>query len=201
MLRRIIAVIFVLFSPGLSSADPLNPVEVTCGGRFSPTIEAAEGRSGPVSLGQLYANPGKLEVVHPPTARAGGYNSYNQFCNPGDAALTAVCTTRSKQAAIDAAIEACERAAIAKGKDDTQYRCKREDCAAGSPGCVKHATDANCSVLVPQLQCKCGVDKQLDNPTAQSSTVSCMCDCVCTADGSADMQCTNCDGTCVKTTE
>ncbi len=199
MKRFLFLACLLVMSPACSWADPATPIEVQCGGQFKPVAKAVKGKSGPAVIQQLYGPANRLLLVSVPWAQSGGYLIYNQFCNAGDQALTTQCKNQHQQAAIDNAIDECKKAALASGMDDTQYRCKRETCPAGAPAeaCTKHATNATCSVLVPQLQCKCGVKKQFDQPTLPVSTVSCMCECECTASGQAEMQCKNCDGGCV----
>ena len=197
MRKFFVTILASLICSGSASANPPGPVDIQCGGTFQPRAVAVEGKAGG-QIAQLFATPNVLEIVHIPTALSGGYNSYNQFCNPGDQVLKTQCEAKHQKAAIDDAIAKCKQSALKKGNDDTQYRCQRETCPPGSEGCVKHATNSNCTVAVAKLQCKCDVNKQFDQPTLSQSTVSCGCNCTCTANGDADMQCTNCDGSCVK---
>ena len=185
-------------------ASPGSAVEIDCGGKFGPKANAS-GSSKNTTLKRangtpmrLESNPGVLELIPTNPALAQTFASYQAFCPSNDAALNKQCRGESQQTAVDAAIEECKKAALANGNNDALYRCKRESCQAGDPGCQKLATDSECTVPVPRLQCKCEVAKQFDQPSQYQSTVSCGCSCTCEASGSADFQCTNCDGSCVK---
>ncbi len=190
--------IFILAILFCNSAYSEAIVEFQCGTKFKPKIESEKGEAPRKILSRLQHNPGVNALIPTDPALASSIFIYQQFCNPGDAALTAQCKKESLQDAIDAAVDACKKAAIQKGDDDALYRCKREDCPANSPGCIKLHSNAKCNVDVPVLQCSCGVNKFFEQPTAYTSTVACGCSCSCTASGWADFQCTQCDGTCVQ---
>lgn len=189
-----VSLLFAVFALADAHASPVN---VDCGGQFQPKVSSVSGKAGPTTIAQLLTN-GKPELISPKAANAGLSDQYNRFCSSTSQDLRKQCEQSNLQAAIDNAVENCKRRAIETGNDDTLYLCKKNTCKEGSIGCTKLATNAECEVLYPQLQCSCGVKKVLDQPTARLSTASCLCECTCTVDGSAEMQCTRCDGTCVE---
>jgi len=195
---KFIVVCASLVTACLAFADESTaPIKVDCGGQFQPKVSGISGEAGPTTIGQLSSN-GKPDLISPKIANAGLDESYNRFCPSSSADLKKQCEQANLQAAIDNAVERCKRAAIEAGTDDTRYTCRKNTCKEGAVGCTKLATNAQCEVLYPQLQCSCNVRKELDQPASNRSTASCLCECSCTVDGSAEMQCTRCDGTCVE---
>jgi hypothetical protein len=194
-----IVVAFTLALPFGGSADPSQPtVEVACGGTFQPQVNPVSGSSSQ-TLFRLQGVNGHPALVPTNPAHRRQSLLLQTFCPSGDAALTAQCEAAALQDAINDAVAECRRAAIAKGSDPSLYRCKRESCPPGSIGCEVMATNTDCRVLVPKLQCRCNVQPFLEQPWSPVSTYACGCNCTCTASGGADMQCTNCDGSCAQT--
>lgn len=187
------------FIPISGSADPAEAtVEVECGGSFQPQVDAIEGVSRE-TLFRLVGSSGRPRLIPTDPAFLQNSQAVQTFCSTTDGALKARCEAAALQDAINDAVAECRRAAIAKGSDANLYKCKRESCPQGSPGCEIHATNTDCQVLIPKLQCRCGVQPFFEQPFSQISTYACGCNCKCTASGTADMQCTNCDGSCVQT--
>ena len=181
------------------AADAPNPIQIKCGGIFKPKVANVPGDSDNSVLRRLKFGKQLQQVSTNPAI----YNqtlAYTEFCKPDDVSLLAECRVRSQQDAISDAIENCQKAAQSRGEDDNIYRCKREECSPPlkESSCVKHSAKNKCEVLVPQLQCQCSLKKYFEQPYASTSTVACGCTCDCTASGQAEMQCTNCDGTCVQ---
>lgn len=180
-------------------AEEVDPIQVSCGGVFKPKVSNVKGQSDRSIIGRLMSGSTLARVPTDPAIHD-RILAYTQYCSPNDASLIAQCRQVSQQDAMNDAVENCQHAAQSRGDDDNLYRCKREDCAPpiADDSCVKLSTKNECDVPLPQLQCRCTVGKFFEEPDAYTSTVACGCNCTCTASGYAEMQCTNCDGTCVQ---